>query len=308
MRRLLEGAATADTFTGSDTSYLRLQHCRRHWPFCFMVRVLRKNIRCWMWHALEPFTAPSPWFIQRDVVPHWCGLLFSSETGWELLAVQVFLFMDQGLEFQGEFNEGLESHGIQPILIDRDAPYQNGVNWEKRWPFSRKSTTRLVSFANQPMWAKSKTWFTKLHGHCRRWQTEVVILQLKEFLADSQLSTWSTWMTVASLSFLRLKMLHGSDQKRSDKQLERHLWRWMARSVWTGHCEPDHVVPEKTASFLRVSLSTYGDKDDVGTRQRLVLALWCFNEVIRSGLSEGVSYGNATKLRCSEWGTWKSRA
>ena len=38
-----------------------------------------------------------------------------------------FLIMDQGLEFQGEFIEGLESHGIQPILIDRDAPYQNGV-------------------------------------------------------------------------------------------------------------------------------------------------------------------------------------
>ena len=38
-----------------------------------------------------------------------------------------FLIMDQGLEFQGEFIEGIESHGIQPILIDRDAPYQNGV-------------------------------------------------------------------------------------------------------------------------------------------------------------------------------------
>ena len=38
-----------------------------------------------------------------------------------------FLIMDQGLEFQGDFVEGLESHGIQPILIDRDAPYQNGV-------------------------------------------------------------------------------------------------------------------------------------------------------------------------------------
>ena len=38
-----------------------------------------------------------------------------------------FLLMDQGLEFQGHFIEQLESHGIQPIIIDRDAPYQNGV-------------------------------------------------------------------------------------------------------------------------------------------------------------------------------------
>ena len=38
-----------------------------------------------------------------------------------------FVIMDQGLEFQGQFVEGLEDHGIQPILIDRDAPYQNGV-------------------------------------------------------------------------------------------------------------------------------------------------------------------------------------
>ena len=38
-----------------------------------------------------------------------------------------FILMDQGLEFQGNFIEGLESHGIQPILIDRDAPYQNGI-------------------------------------------------------------------------------------------------------------------------------------------------------------------------------------
>lgn len=38
-----------------------------------------------------------------------------------------FILMDQGLEFQGEFIEGLESHGIQPIVVDRDAPYQNGV-------------------------------------------------------------------------------------------------------------------------------------------------------------------------------------
>ena len=38
-----------------------------------------------------------------------------------------FIIMDQGLEFQGDFIDGLESHGIQPILIDRDAPYQNGV-------------------------------------------------------------------------------------------------------------------------------------------------------------------------------------
>ena len=35
--------------------------------------------------------------------------------------------MDQGLEFQGDFVDGLESHGVQPILIDRDAPFQNGV-------------------------------------------------------------------------------------------------------------------------------------------------------------------------------------
>ena len=38
-----------------------------------------------------------------------------------------FVIMDQGLEFQGFFVEGLENLGIQPILIDRDAPYQNGV-------------------------------------------------------------------------------------------------------------------------------------------------------------------------------------
>lgn len=38
-----------------------------------------------------------------------------------------FIIMDQGLEFQGDFVDGLESHGIQPILIDRDAPFQNGV-------------------------------------------------------------------------------------------------------------------------------------------------------------------------------------
>ena len=38
-----------------------------------------------------------------------------------------FIIMDQGLEFQGQFLDGLEDHGIQPILIDRDAPYQNGV-------------------------------------------------------------------------------------------------------------------------------------------------------------------------------------
>ena len=38
-----------------------------------------------------------------------------------------FIIMDQGLEFQGAFVEGVESHGIQPILIDRDAPHQNGI-------------------------------------------------------------------------------------------------------------------------------------------------------------------------------------
>ena len=38
-----------------------------------------------------------------------------------------FVIMGQGLEFQGEFIEGIENHGIQPILIDRDAPYQNGI-------------------------------------------------------------------------------------------------------------------------------------------------------------------------------------
>lgn len=37
------------------------------------------------------------------------------------------MILDQGLEFQGEFIDGLENHGIQPLLIDRDAPYQNGV-------------------------------------------------------------------------------------------------------------------------------------------------------------------------------------
>lgn len=35
--------------------------------------------------------------------------------------------MDQGLGFQGNFIDGLESHGIQPSLIDRGAPFQNGV-------------------------------------------------------------------------------------------------------------------------------------------------------------------------------------
>ena len=38
-----------------------------------------------------------------------------------------FLILDQGLEFQGEFVEGIETHGIQPILIDCASPYQNGV-------------------------------------------------------------------------------------------------------------------------------------------------------------------------------------
>ena len=38
-----------------------------------------------------------------------------------------FLLYDQGLEFQGAFVEGLEELGIQPIVIDRDSPYQNGT-------------------------------------------------------------------------------------------------------------------------------------------------------------------------------------
>lgn len=38
-----------------------------------------------------------------------------------------FIILDQGLEFMGAFFEGLESHGIVPIWIDRDAPYQNGI-------------------------------------------------------------------------------------------------------------------------------------------------------------------------------------
>ena len=38
-----------------------------------------------------------------------------------------FLILDQGLEFAGHFVEGLENLGIQPMLIDRNAPYQNGV-------------------------------------------------------------------------------------------------------------------------------------------------------------------------------------
>ena len=38
-----------------------------------------------------------------------------------------FIIMDQGLEFMGAFVEGLENHGIVPMWIDRDAPYQNGI-------------------------------------------------------------------------------------------------------------------------------------------------------------------------------------
>lgn len=37
------------------------------------------------------------------------------------------MILDQGLEFQGKFIEGLEELGIQPILIDQGSPHQNGV-------------------------------------------------------------------------------------------------------------------------------------------------------------------------------------
>ena len=53
-----------------------------------------------------------------------------------------FIIMDQGLEFRGEFIEGLESHGIQPILIDRDAPYQNGTTERKGGLFEVYYRTR----------------------------------------------------------------------------------------------------------------------------------------------------------------------
>ena len=38
-----------------------------------------------------------------------------------------FIVLDQGLEFMGAFVEGMENHGIVPLWIDRDAPYQNGI-------------------------------------------------------------------------------------------------------------------------------------------------------------------------------------
>ena len=37
------------------------------------------------------------------------------------------MILDQEFEFAGHFINGLENHGVQPILIDRNAPYQNGV-------------------------------------------------------------------------------------------------------------------------------------------------------------------------------------
>ena len=38
-----------------------------------------------------------------------------------------FIILDQGLEFMGAFVEGMENHGVVPLWIDRDAPYQNGI-------------------------------------------------------------------------------------------------------------------------------------------------------------------------------------
>ena len=75
-----------------------------------------------------------------------------------------FLIYDQGLEFQGEVVEGLESHGIQPILIDRDAPYQNGVTerrgglfkevyYRTRELFQPADVTEVQNMIHEVSWA-----------------------------------------------------------------------------------------------------------------------------------------------------------
>ena len=69
----------------------------------------------------------------------------------------------------------------------------------------------------------------------------------------------------------------------------------------------DLAVPEKITSLPRVRQFICGDKNDVAIRQKWEIILWWFNEVIHSGLLDGVNCGNATNFRCSEWEILKSR-
>ena len=44
------------------------------------------------------------------------------------------MILDQGTEFTGaDFQAGLERHCIQPLFIDQDAPFENGVTESRGW-------------------------------------------------------------------------------------------------------------------------------------------------------------------------------
>ena len=139
-----------------------------------------------------------------------------------------FMILDQGLEVAGQFINGLEDHGVQPILIDRNAPYQNGVCERRGGLFSKSFTTRPESFINRLIFKKSGILFMNAAGLCRPSPIVRATHLPRGYLVDSQVWLWNCSATAIRLNCPRLEMKLGKDLRPSDLLHDEPWLRLMA--------------------------------------------------------------------------------
>ena len=214
--------------------------------------------------------------------------------------------MDQGLGFQGNFIDGLESHGIQPSLIDREAPFQNGVterrgglfkevHYKTRGLHQPAGLQEVQDMVHEVSWA-----LQTMTNRCGYLPAQRVLGKqpslAMEILNDSGEYTFSNtndeaWKRCEQIRQAARKALVEVDGR---ERLQRTVRARPRRALETLQFEESEF------------LSMCGDRSREEVKQKLDLASSSCRRATQFGSPGEVNCGSATKAKSSRWATWKN--
>ena len=203
-----------------------------------------------------------------------------------------YLIHDQGNEFVGaNFQEGLEQHGIQPLPIARDAPFQNWDHGEERRPL------QAGVLQDESVETSNVTQGGTRHDTC-------CVMGSADDDQSVRLLTRTESVWEATLD------VNGADQ-RSQTQSMDQSWkkaeeiRAAARKALVDQGQEGqekHMFSRMKIRFM------FGEKASVVRRPRSDHVSWCCKRVTLCGSPRGENYGSATRRRCFPWATSRSKA
>lgn len=194
-----------------------------------------------------------------------------------------FIIMDQGLEFQGEFIEGLESQGKQPILIDRDrdAPFQNRVT-ERRGGLFKEVYYRTREELHQPadvveiqIMIHEVSWALQTMTNRSGYSPAQRVFGKQPSIAMDVLTDAREFLQTADGAWQRSEEIRQAARKAlMEVDGRERLQRAVRARPRRAH---EDCILWKVCQFM------FGDKGAEAIKQKLDHVLWCFRRVMPFG-------------------------